>query len=245
MVANGVQQNIAVDTSTEEATVPTYPPIVEVGEMSSTEKDKTDISTTTMFVSSTTESTTDEEMIGTASSDTGEILDKETTTQTTSLLDKETTTPPTDYVYDYDGQLTLDDLDKIGPGACLFDGKVYVSAQQIPRENPCDFCFCFRGDIICLQQSCPPPIPGCREEVIEGFCCPRYECPVKIGTFNVTVPVPTTPQSLADWIFGGASSNEDSPDTYTQQISGCEVQGNFYERGAIVEASSSACLQCR
>merc|ERR1712106_1206539 len=41
------------------------------------------------------------------------------------------------------------DLESIGPGACLFENKIYVSAQQIPRDNPCDFCFCFRGDIIC------------------------------------------------------------------------------------------------
>jgi len=26
-----------------------------------------------------------------------------------------------------------------------------MSAQQIPRNNSCDFCFCFRSDIICLQ----------------------------------------------------------------------------------------------
>ena len=80
-------------------------------------------------------------------------------TASSDFSDEETTTSSIDeYIPDYpfypdDGQLTLDDLDKIGPGACLFDGKVYVSAQQIPRENPCDFCFCFRGDIICLQQS--------------------------------------------------------------------------------------------
>ena len=60
--------------------------------------------------------------------------------------------------------------------ACIYDKKVYQSAEQIPRPHPCDFCFCFRGDIICLQQTCPPPIARCFETQIEGFCCPRYEC---------------------------------------------------------------------
>ena len=60
--------------------------------------------------------------------------------------------------------------------ACIFEGRIFDSAQQIPREDPCDFCFCFRGDIICLQQTCPPPIRGCYQEAIPGFCCPRYEC---------------------------------------------------------------------
>lgn len=59
---------------------------------------------------------------------------------------------------------------------CEYEGKTYNSTEQVPRSHPCDFCFCFRGDIICLQQTCPPPVPHCFETVIEGFCCPRYEC---------------------------------------------------------------------
>jgi len=169
---------------------------------------------------------TESAVVGTASSD---ILDNNFST----------TEPPLDE-YEYEDELTLD---SIGPGACLFEGKVYVSAQQIPRTNPCDFCFCFRGDIICLQQSCPPPIPGCREETIPGFCCPRYECPVKGGTQNVTIPAPPNEPSLASWLFG--SDEPEQPGEITQQISGCEVQGHFYEVGAIVESSSGPCLQCR
>ena len=104
-------------------------------------------------------------------------------------------------------------LDAIGPGACLYENKIYVSAQQIPRENPCDFCFCFRGDIICLQQSCPPPIPGCHEEPIEGFCCPRYECPVKMGTMNVTTTVPAQPPSFVEWLMGAGGVDDEQADT--------------------------------
>ena len=216
----------------------------------------TTISSTTTTFSSTSSSAPTSTSTITSSTETSSIdsLSEEDTsvygTASSDFSDEETTTSSIDeYIPDYpfypdDGQLTLDDLDKIGPGACLFDGKVYVSAQQIPRENPCDFCFCFRGDIICLQQSCPPPIPGCREEIIGGFCCPRYECPVKMATHNITVPAPTTLPSLSSFLFGG-SNDQDPPPEIQQQISGCEVNGNFYETGAIVEESSSPCLQCR
>ncbi|XP_066972792.1 LOW QUALITY PROTEIN: serine-rich adhesin for platelets-like [Macrobrachium rosenbergii] len=119
----------------------------------------------------------------------------------------------------------------LGPGACLFDGKVYVSAQQIPRDDPCDFCFCFRGDIICLQQSCPPPIPGCYEEPIAGFCCPRYECPVTQAVVNVTTtttPIPFYP-----------------PVQRTQKVTMCEIGDRYYHPDEIVEEASGPCLECR
>lgn len=185
----------------------------------------TESSTTTISSSSTTEVTTEvlnaEALVGTASSD---ILDG-------------------DYEYDHSSaEYDQISLDSLGPGACLFDGKVYVSAQQIPRDNPCDFCFCFRGDIICLQQTCPPPIPGCREEVIPGFCCPRYECPVKMGMMNVTEHHQASVPSLASWLFG---SSEPEEEEVTTQITGCEIQGNFYEVGAVVESASGPCLQCK
>ena len=174
------------------------------------------------------EKSTTDPLIGTGSS---AVLDDSFSTTAAPDIDE----------YEYEDELTLD---SIGPGACLFEGKVYVSAQQIPRTNPCDFCFCFRGDIICLQQSCPPPIPGCREEAISGFCCPRYECPVKGGVQNVTLPAPSEP-SISSWLFGSDQEPEQPGEMITQQISGCEVQGHFYEVGAIVESSSGPCLQCR
>jgi hypothetical protein len=148
-----------------------------------------------------------------------------------------------------DGYIDFD-LESIGPGACLFENKIYVSAQQIPRDNPCDFCFCFRGDIICLQQSCPPPIPGCTEEIIGGFCCPRYECPVKMSVHNVTHHRPSTATeqpSLASWFGWGAETagSGEEGEEFTAEVKGCEVQGEFYEAGSIVTASSGPCLQCR
>lgn len=118
-----------------------------------------------------------------------------------------------------------------GPGACVFNGKVYASAQQIPRDDPCDFCFCFRGDIICLQQSCPPPIPNCYEEAIPGFCCPRYECPVVQTLVNVTTtttPIPTYP-----------------PVRQQVEVVMCEIGNRYYHKDQLVEEASGPCLECR
>jgi hypothetical protein len=139
----------------------------------------------------------------------------------------------------------LDDEDEngepaaFGPGTCRYGGKVYVSAQQIPRDDPCDFCFCFRSDIICLQQSCPPPIPGCHEEPIQGFCCPRYECPVSMATsVNVTTTTTTTTTTLPPHFFSHAYKGSASR-------TGCQIKGQAYRVGEIVRSASGPCLSCR
>lgn len=139
----------------------------------------------------------------------------------------------------YGGETDYGDEDQaFGPGTCRYGGKVYVSAQQIPRDDPCDFCFCFRSDIICLQQSCPPPIHGCHEEPIQGFCCPRYECPVSMATtLNVTTTTTTTTTTLPPHFpthsYKGAA-----------QRRGCQIKGHTYKVGEVVRASSGPCLHC-
>lgn len=138
------------------------------------------------------------------------------------------------------------ELDGISPSACLFDGKVYVSAQQIPREDHCDFCFCFRGDIICLQQSCPPPIPGCVEETISGFCCPRYECPVRQVSHNVSWHDPV---KQVQAVLAGIPQGFDAALVAAQDdqvtVEGCEIKGEFYQFGELVGPASGPCLECR
>lgn len=135
-----------------------------------------------------------------------------------------------------------EDNNAFGPGTCRYAGKVYVSAQQIPREDPCDFCFCFRSDIICLQQSCPPPIYGCRQEPIQGFCCPRYECPVArdITFSNITSTFITTtttalPKTSRLPFESYRSSN--------RKI-GCVINDYYYNVGDDITIASGPCLEC-
>lgn len=133
--------------------------------------------------------------------------------------------------YDEDDQI-------YGPGTCRYGGKVYVSAQQIPRDDPCDFCFCFRSDIICLQQSCPPPIPGCHEEPISGFCCPRYECPVSMATaLNLTTTTTTTTTTLPPHFHAHAYKG-------AARRNGCQINGKAYRVGEVIKSASGPCLHC-
>ncbi|CAD7077561.1 unnamed protein product [Hermetia illucens] len=129
-----------------------------------------------------------------------------------------------------------EDPSAFGPGTCRYGGKLFVSAQQIPRDDPCDFCFCFRSDIICLQQSCPPPISGCHEEPISGFCCPRYECPVLMGgvlNLTTTTTTTTTVPPLA----------QHRPSELIKRT-GCYIGGQSYKVGEAIDSASGPCIQC-
>ncbi|GFS37002.1 uncharacterized protein TNIN_76851 [Trichonephila inaurata madagascariensis] len=119
-------------------------------------------------------------------------------------------------------------------GYCLYENQVFNSAEQIPRKDPCEFCFCFRGDIICLQQSCPPPIRGCYATPIDGFCCPRFHCPVQEMHFNLS----TTTTTTADPRMGKYLPPSD-------QNTGCEIEGNVYRVHQVVRPSSGPCMLCR
>lgn len=146
--------------------------------------------------------------------------------------------PPQYSAYPEDEYTDEDESEVFGPGTCRYGGKLYVSAQQIPRDDPCDFCFCFRSDIICLQQSCPPPISGCREEPIHGFCCPRYECPVSMGiVMNITTSTTTTSTTLPPHFL---SHNYQGSATR----SGCFINGVTHKIGDEITSSSGPCMQC-
>uniref|UniRef100_A0A1A9ZDU0 VWFC domain-containing protein n=1 Tax=Glossina pallidipes TaxID=7398 RepID=A0A1A9ZDU0_GLOPL len=187
------------------------------------------------------------ERISTKSS--SEILTTTTTTATpvitTTLLTTQYPQQPAIYgqqpqypSYTEDEYTDEDETEIFGPGTCRYGGKLYVSAQQIPRDDPCDFCFCFRSDIICLQQSCPPPISGCHEEPISGFCCPRYECPVSMATvLNVTTSTTTTSTTLPPHFLHHSYGN-------TVQRIGCLINGRSYRVGDKIESTSGPCINC-
>lgn len=135
---------------------------------------------------------------------------------------------------DYDGS----EDGAFGPGTCRYGGKVYVSAQQIPRDDPCDFCFCFRSDIICLQQSCPPPIHRCHQEPIQGYCCPRYQCPVSMATsLNLTTTTTTTTTTLPPHFFAHAYLG-------AARQAGCLHKGRAFSVGEEITTASGPCLHC-
>lgn len=267
IVSEGVPEepsNLVANTTAEDKVSSAVDMLPEVEDLNKPEKvaesfldsSTTTVGTTTTAAaataSTTTTTTTEVPMIDEVSSTVSAIMDNKTTssplspgtyypvTTTTVVTSSSATWPyPTS---------TPPSAALMSSGACLFDGRVFMSAQQIPREDPCDFCFCFRGDIICLQQSCPPPIPGCYEEPIPGFCCPRYECPV--GTGNSTTAAPLFPPTyyhnqLLNGGLGGESGQVSSGSSSIPSGPGCEIQGEYYETGQIVTSTSGPCLECR
>jgi hypothetical protein len=56
---------------------------------------------------------------------------------------------------------------------------------------------------------------------------------------------PTEAPSIASWFGWGAQQPQQEEEIYNTEVKGCEVQGEFYEAGSIVTASSGPCLQCR
>jgi hypothetical protein len=124
---------------------------------------------------------------------------------------------------------------EFGSSVCIYKDRIYMSAEQIPRSDPCDFCFCFRGDVICLQQSCPPPVLNCIEEPIAGFCCPRYECSVpKSNATNAKAP---RPQFVT-------TTTTTTPST-TETGEGCNINGVFYAVGEVIGPASGPCMRCK
>ncbi|KFM63388.1 hypothetical protein X975_13277, partial [Stegodyphus mimosarum] len=152
-----------------------------------------------------------------------------TVTAPASEKEEETTAVP-----EPDDDFLLDE------GSCIFEGRIYESAEQIPRADPCEFCFCFRGDIICLQQSCPPPAPNCHRTMIAGYCCPRYDCPVYMTSRNIS-SLSRRKGVQPIIIQRRIEKREIRP---AMEVKGCQVNGTFYEVGSTVTSASGPCLHC-
>ena len=79
------------------------------------------------------------------------------------------------------------------------------------------------------------------------FCKPFLSPLYSLINLN-TQEIPARAQpGLASWLFGSGDDEgeEPQPVDVTTQVRGCEIRGNFYERGALVEESSGPCLECR
>ncbi|KAF0311404.1 hypothetical protein FJT64_017725 [Amphibalanus amphitrite] len=68
---------------------------------------------------------------------------------------------------------------------------------SIERNNPCDFCFCYKGEVLCWKKQCPPPPPSeerCSPKYVEKECCPRYMC----GGTSRTAPLRSAAHTAGD-----------------------------------------------
>ncbi|KFB39962.1 AGAP009450-PA-like protein [Anopheles sinensis] len=60
---------------------------------------------------------------------------------------------------------------------CTFSGHTYSDGEKMKSEDPCEVCYCIRGQRKCTPKKCAPPIKGCTPRVPRGECCAvRYDC---------------------------------------------------------------------
>ncbi|KAL3267760.1 hypothetical protein HHI36_006887, partial [Cryptolaemus montrouzieri] len=64
---------------------------------------------------------------------------------------------------------------------CIHNNEWYADGAQIPKEKPCESCYCMKGHIVCAVQECAPtPLEKINCTALppsEGECCPHlYEC---------------------------------------------------------------------
>ena len=70
----------------------------------------------------------------------------------------------------------------------------YSHEDTVPHSNPCKLCQCFNGEIVCATKECElAPHENCRTvPLVEGACCPTYECEDQESTMSETSTVTET-----------------------------------------------------
>lgn len=79
-----------------------------------------------------------------------------------------------------------------------------------------------------MQQTCPPPVANCFETMLEGFCCPRYECPVhtvRMGTNSSNLSITPYEKTPSQSVAGSRQASAHSQSTQSDQRG--SVKGKF------------------
>ena len=78
----------------------------------------------------------------------------------------------------------------IGTAGCIQDGEFYADGALITTEDPCEHCYCMKGDFVCAVHECKSSLDeeqeGCAPKPAKkGECCPEsYVCRKLISKFN-------------------------------------------------------------
>lgn len=67
-----------------------------------------------------------------------------------------------------------------GPLDCQHAGNIYADGASIETEQPCEHCYCMKGEIVCAVQECGTPLDKENCTALAppaGVCCPEtYHC---------------------------------------------------------------------
>ncbi|XP_022648984.1 uncharacterized protein LOC111245213 [Varroa destructor] len=124
-------------------------------------------------------------------------------------------------------------------GSCVFDGQLFRHGGNVHREDACDKCMCFSGDVLCWKTSCPPMkvAKSCREVRRAGMCCPLVECDPEVPLKN-SKHQGFTAKKQRPFVALPSKANR------YQDIQ-CELDGRKFHYGQIVPQASGACMECR
>lgn len=65
---------------------------------------------------------------------------------------------------------------------CVHKGEVYADGASIETEDPCEHCYCMKGDLVCAIHECKSSLDEAEEGCVPrpplpGQCCPQgYDC---------------------------------------------------------------------
>lgn len=72
-----------------------------------------------------------------------------------------------------------------GPLDCQHNGNLYADGASIETEQPCEHCYCMRGEIVCAVQECGTPLDKENCTALPppaGVCCPEiYHCGTSVS----------------------------------------------------------------
>ncbi|GAB6030876.1 hypothetical protein CHUAL_007708 [Chamberlinius hualienensis] len=119
---------------------------------------------------------------------------------------------------------------------CVYNQVVYVSGQNIDQDDPCRFCVCIDGEVVCYWKNCPPAPEGCADLSFDGVC-PRslYLCPIPVKG----QPLPFSDNALKKL------PKSDLPSTSNATNLQCDILGVKYGIGELVGVASDPCMECR
>lgn len=133
---------------------------------------------------------------------------------------------------------------------CQLGTKLFGHGASVPRQDPCERCLCFGGQVLCWQERCPNQTrPGCKERRVPGICCPALECKDALTAAAAAAAaapavVPASEPSQADplpaVVLPAAGGH-----VVVQQRQGCVLGGQRFELGELVPRASGPCMQCR
>ena len=70
----------------------------------------------------------------------------------------------------------------VRPSGCMQNDVFYADGSSMETDNPCEHCYCMKGDIVCAVEPCMGSMEGDTDSCIaqpppEGECCPKeYKC---------------------------------------------------------------------